>query len=514
VNAQPPGDPVVADARLRWLPWLALLLSAYALAASWNLPLLEAHGFRQTQTAISAYWMAHGGWLAYETPVLGAPWSIPFELPLFQWLALGVANLLPITLDQAGRLTSWLFLVATVWPLRAAMRLSMGSRRLEILAASLLLLSPLLVFWSRAFMIETTATFFGVAFVALALACWQRPRPLAIAALFACGALGALVKITTFFGFGVAAALLLAASARGTWQREGLARVLWLSLPAAGSVLAALLLTTAWVHYGDALKAQTVWGELLGSKQLRGWNFGNWVQKTDPGFWRSVAFGRAAREILGFAWLLPLLALLAAIAGRGRLRLFAFGALACYLLPFAVFTNLHLIHNYYQAANAPFLVVFAACAVEAAWRRLGDVAGMLVLGVLALAMLLGFHRDVLPLLDPTVPSERTPLLASFARAHTQPDEVLLGIGLEWNSEVPYYATRRAMLLVDWVPLAALQRMRAEPASYLGGHRLGMVIVCPNQLLSSATTGHEAQALLAETTAGRTRYRIDECDVFR
>ena len=52
-----------------------------------NQPIADLHQFRQTQTAITAYWIWRGGpWLAYETPVLGYPWSIPYEFPIFQYL--------------------------------------------------------------------------------------------------------------------------------------------------------------------------------------------------------------------------------------------------------------------------------------------------------------------------------------------------------------------------------------------------------------------------------------------
>jgi hypothetical protein len=41
---------------------------------------LDWYAFRQTQTALTAYWFMQEGFkLAYETPVGGRPWSIPFE---------------------------------------------------------------------------------------------------------------------------------------------------------------------------------------------------------------------------------------------------------------------------------------------------------------------------------------------------------------------------------------------------------------------------------------------------
>src|SRR5947199_7995289 len=54
--------------------FLVALHSAYWLFAGINQPIADLHQFRQTQTAITAYWLANGGpWLAYETPVLGYP---------------------------------------------------------------------------------------------------------------------------------------------------------------------------------------------------------------------------------------------------------------------------------------------------------------------------------------------------------------------------------------------------------------------------------------------------------
>lgn len=58
----------------------------FLLVAFWN-PVLDGFGFRQAQTGVTAYWLAQGGpWFAYETPVIGSPWSVPFEFPLYQMM--------------------------------------------------------------------------------------------------------------------------------------------------------------------------------------------------------------------------------------------------------------------------------------------------------------------------------------------------------------------------------------------------------------------------------------------
>ncbi len=46
--------------------------------------------FRESQTAISAAYLlceSGDGPLAYQLPVLGAPWCLPHEFPVFQQLA-------------------------------------------------------------------------------------------------------------------------------------------------------------------------------------------------------------------------------------------------------------------------------------------------------------------------------------------------------------------------------------------------------------------------------------------
>ena len=71
--------------------------------AGFGEPLCDRHAFRQTQTALSTYWILHGGGLlAYETPVFGAPYSAPFEFPLYQWIVALVHLVTRMSLDLTG----------------------------------------------------------------------------------------------------------------------------------------------------------------------------------------------------------------------------------------------------------------------------------------------------------------------------------------------------------------------------------------------------------------------------
>src|SRR5690242_19652972 len=98
-----PGPPVLA---LLGAIALALLFlhAAYFLWIGVDRPALDYYAFRQTQTALSAYWLWKDGFrLIYETPVVGFPWSIPFEFPTYQWLV-ALLREIGVPIDIGARL--------------------------------------------------------------------------------------------------------------------------------------------------------------------------------------------------------------------------------------------------------------------------------------------------------------------------------------------------------------------------------------------------------------------------
>ena len=74
---------------LRWLPAGLLLLAVLIHLPTLGAPLLDRHPFRQTQTAFTARIFHEQGidLLHPKLPILGAPWEVPFEFPLFQAVA-------------------------------------------------------------------------------------------------------------------------------------------------------------------------------------------------------------------------------------------------------------------------------------------------------------------------------------------------------------------------------------------------------------------------------------------
>jgi hypothetical protein len=476
------------------------LLAALAVQAFYVLwlglfqPLLDMHSFRQTQTALSAYWLWHGGpWLAYETPVLGYPWSIPFEFPLYQYLV-ALLRLVGIPIDVGGRLVSFAFYIGSLWPLALLFRaLRLG--RTAFLSLCLLFLSaPIYLFWGRTVMVESCALFFGLLWLAL-LACFLRtPRPWLLLGTIAVGAAAILAKATTFPAFLFLGALLILHHVR----REGFStpqrRPLLLAVTA---FVVPVVIGYGWVVYSDAIKVQNPFGVLLTSTELSGWNWGSWSQRMSGRFWLDMVLLRAFPDILGYGFPIALMVTGAALASR-RYALPMIAAMLAFLVPFALFTNLHLVHTYYQNANAIFLLAAVgfgiASVMEAGHRRIG--AAILVL-VVALQLAFFWRRDA-PLLTADLSQDATYRIAMIARDKTPPQSALIVVGDDWSSLIPYYAERRSLALPNWAPEPLLRQVLQGPEAFLGRLPFGGIVYCTG----GPKPPPEKVPLLQEFIAGR------------
>ena len=199
---------------------MLILACLYGLAVLWRglfQPLLDQYAFRQAQTALTAYWLVRGGPIfAYETPVAGFPWSIPFEFPLYQMIvALLTRSGLP--LEAAGRVVSFGFFVGCLWPMHVLFRALRFDCTAFLCVAILFLLSPIYVYWSRTFMMETCAVFFSLCWLAYLARYFREPRPIFMAVALVAGALGILAKATTFPAFAVLGGIIFLRESYTAW---------------------------------------------------------------------------------------------------------------------------------------------------------------------------------------------------------------------------------------------------------------------------------------------------------
>jgi hypothetical protein len=462
-----------------------LAYSLWAVSLAWDNALLDDHPFRQTQTAITTYYMiGRPPTLAYETPVLGPPWALPFEFPVYQWLVAGAVTVLETPLDQTGRFISLVFFYLCLLPAARLLAHFRFSSESTWIILGLLLLSPLYLFWSRAFLMESTALFFSLSYLALTVAVVEKPGPWAAGGALVCGALAALVKITTFAVFLVAVLLVLAAGlSRGV--RSGSAepraaanaparsrgRVLpQLACMAFLVVVVPVVAGLWWTQFADGVKVANPFGQRLTSAALRDWNFGTLEQRWSAATWLVIL----DHVGLVIGHLSVLIAGVTGLLFAGRRRSF-FGT--CMILALSaplVFVNLHYVHEYYTYANGIFMIAaVGTCLAALLERGAGHRRAALYFLVLIVAVsLLRFAQYYYPKV--VFREQQIAGVSAAVQQITSRDDVIVILGCDWSPEIPYYSERRALMIPRWSDGVA-----DNPAAYLrqlAGYRIGALVV--------------------------------------
>lgn len=488
----------------------SFLLSVCAIFVGFHHSIFDFHGFRQTQTAISAQYMEHGGpFLRYQTPVLGPPWSIPFEFPLYQKIVALIVEHAHVPLNETGRAVSIALFYLCFLPLADILR-RLRYNKTQILAVlSLFAVSPLYIFVSRLFMMESTALFLSLMYVDMVFALVTGDRPwqyryMWLAALF--GSLAGMVKVTTF------AAFLLLGSVVGVWQlwKQYRSRALPLSRVAAVVFLAGLfptLLTLWWTKFADNVRSQNPFCAYF-LKDLSIWTFGTLADRMNP-----VNYVRFMHAVAGQAGSLPLLFLLALVYAAivRKWNMPALVSLALYIITPLIFFHLHLIHAYYPYSSAIFLVVAAGLLIADLLCLRGRRAwlGFAFLVTLIATCLVRYYGGFYRIQEWDAPGR--PGAAAIIDRTTNPGDLIVITGLSWSSELPYQSQRRAV--TDIAGSSPLFPNSADPLAVSirnqGPQTIPEVVVCDD-----ARGTVRARTLLELTgIPDATDLHADNCDVY-
>lgn len=454
---------------------LLLGLSVWLISLGWKNGNLPGHEFRQTQTALSAMFIQRDGHfaLAYPTPVLGAPWAVPMEFPLYQWMTVVVSNQTGWPIVQSGRIVSALGLyaaLAALWPLLARLGLA-PARRLVVMG--FVLTCPVYLFYARGFLIETTELALSLWFLAAftRFIAGNRLKWLPVVALL--GVAAGVVKVTTFMVFLIPAGFLTLvemnrARSRGWWAalQPGLWALAAIALPVAA--------TAWWTHFADAVKTANLSAHFLRSGNLTGFNFGTaenrFAATTWAGHWRNLTHGIAAPALL-----LVALVLAVSLARRSwRQILFC---VVCYTLPLVIFPTLYSWHDYYSVANAVLLLTAIGLVVAALLDLRQKWIAWVVLLALHGAQLWVYRQNYLPMQEGSSPGGSD--MTKAVRYMTDPDEAIITAGLDWDSGIAFYSQRRALMIRagmerDWIYLhQAFKAQKGQPYTVFigyGNHR--------------------------------------------
>lgn len=456
-----------------------LCLSINSAMVGWNNPINDRHSFRQSQTAITAYWMKGNTFkVDYETPLLGKPWSIPLEFPIYQLVTSRIASLFNFPLDQTGRGVSLAAFLLIFWATYCLLGAFEVAPIYRLAMLSILSMSPFYVFWSRTFMIETTSLFFSISYIAFIYKTVRCRHFIWGLLAVAFGIAGALSKITTWLPFMLLGGMLIYREWL-VWPSKWPAWRLFLQKIPLVIIFCLLpfVIAALWVCYADSIKATHPMASMLTSESLSHWNYGTLAQKLSPSTWYIIL--RRFYTLIGPAstalFILPFCVF--AYFSISHRRLLIIGCLGFYLLGPLIFTNLHFVHDYYMCANGIFFLAAIAFLVIAALEsnkafKLGWTLFILILVSQYLGQIL-IYRPV-QTLPPTNLSE----IVDMVQQRTDPDSILVTSGLEWNATIPYYSERRSLMIYSDV--AQMKDKVNQSLQSLKGEKIQLVIFDPSR----------------------------------
>jgi len=443
--------------RYFFLIFIATLLIHLSLSTiGWNNTISDYHGFRQTQTAITTYYVLQDGFrLDYSTPVLGKPWSIPMEFPLFQWIVALFVMITKINLDQAGRLASVAFFYLSLIPIYFLLSNFIAKKNHILVFLSLMLASPVYIFWSRTFMIESLAIFLGLTFLVMIPKLIRSPTISILLFTIVMGVLAALVKITTFAIFDlVAVFLFLRFWIVGKYKNSPSEKIsVGRIIQSLFTVSFPLVINFGWIYFSDHLKTQNPFANgFITSQALNVWHFGTLTQRLSLDNWVGV-FNLVGPNIWGVSFVqrqfLTFIFIVVFYAGTLLLnRKYWIEALAFFLFFLVgplIFTNLYLVHEYYWYANAVFLLISLGFLIISFLDvdRLKFVTKFIVLPIILLSMYQSYFARYYNIQKFNNVAYLP--LASAIQYFTKPNDILLIYGFDWSSEIPYYSQRRALM---------------------------------------------------------------------
>jgi 4-amino-4-deoxy-L-arabinose transferase-like glycosyltransferase len=455
-----------------WLagrPWVAplalCLVSLIPRLPNLDAPPLDRHDFRQTQTAVTVQAFLDRGIsvAAYETPVFGPPWRVPFELPIYQLSVVPLARL-GLSLDVACRMAALIWFYASAALLVAVVAQACG-RRVALLSLAAYVAMPFAVFWSRAILIDYASVALSLAYLHLALRWSERRSALALAGCLVAGPLAAATKITTLAAIlvpvGAVAAAVVVRSVRSSGTlRDGAATAAGMAAVVALPLAAGF----AWTRYADVVKAENPYTRFLVSDALRSWTFGSLAQRLKPRCWILLA-ERIHDAMVPGAFVLLLVAAAAALTLRADARRnAALVAIAGALATIATFFNLFVVHDYYLIAVTPcvaFLIGLGADAIASLELRLRRLS-LATAAVLALFTAGTGWKYMERAWRPWKLSNLVELAERIAAA-TPRDAWVAIEGDDWNPRLLYLAHRRGFMLypasADFSPVAAHPEVR-------------------------------------------------------
>lgn len=399
--------------------------------------------FRQTQTAFGVRSILRNDMsiLGADIPVLGPPWKIPLEFPLYQYISAIASRITGAEVVYASLLTASLIFTACGVATFYLLRMTIGSGPARI-ALGIFFFSSFGLFHGTSVRIDfTSVLFFLIAMIAL-IKFLVIPRIYLMAFIFLFASLGALTKITTaipWVFFGMLPLMFLSNSQVQTKVKLSLV------------LFASFVPTLIWNRYADSIKSENTHTRFLMSENLYEWNFGTIKQRTDMKLWQHL-FDHFFGSTIGNYYLVFLFVLIALFFSQHQKMVWIF--VAIFVSGPAIFANLYLVHDYYAIAVFPALVAVIAVAICALSESLkthirSNHSRLLpLLASVFLIILSWTSSEGIENMNSVVPRELIRPFPEFdeIKEFTNSDDYLLVINPDWDPTLLFLVDRKGLML--------------------------------------------------------------------
>ena len=181
-------------------------------------------------------------------------------------------------------------------------------------------------------------------------------------------------------------------------------------------------------------------------------------------------------QILGYGWPVLLLCF-RYIRMNSSHSLLAIVCAILFVVPIALFTNLNMVHDYYQTANAVFLVAVVAFLLSELIAIDKMIPAAIVGTVLFVGAVLHVRDNEWPVATGRHDLNPNYIAAKIVKNSTPVDSSVIVFGVDWSSEVNYYSERKGLAFPGWASLEKAKRIFANADTYMGGLKIGSVVDC-------------------------------------
>src|SRR5262249_3627226 len=141
------------------------------------------------------------------------------------------------------------------------------------------------------------------------------------------------------------------------------------------------------------------------------------------------------------------------------------------------FPNLHMVHDYYQAANSIFLVAAVAFLLSELITVQKPVLATILAVLLIAGSLARFYGHQWLVATKPLFGHFSYLAGNILERATPADSGLIVFGVGWSSEVNYYAKRKGLALPFWATPDETRMILRYPDAAMGGLNVGAVVDC-------------------------------------